>query len=304
MAKISEKAKAKEQMVNSVRDLHKAKIKIPLGNPNLKLVHTNQMLFTELSEEVFELANFGAIASALNSSYSRYSGYVFNRWYIENNTITNNGKEAHMELELNPFPSNILKFRDERDSFDKAYTDATKTNTTSKTSNTGKTSKTVKSVNTGLKLKNVKGFSKSDQAYIKKVVTKALKARGNPTKPLIVAYAIYEHYNKNHVYDNYDCMPKMRAGGFEKTWKNKHHNCGDGAATIVAMMRCANLKADIMHKKGHFYVRVNINGTYYYCDQAGAIGKRNSRTLGKKGNNNNVYGGITSSASVVGFKYC
>ena len=73
------KAKAKEQMVDSVRDLYNVKITLPLGNPNLKLVHTNQMLFTELPEDVFELANFDVIAKALNSSYSRYSGYVLNR---------------------------------------------------------------------------------------------------------------------------------------------------------------------------------------------------------------------------------
>ena len=137
------KAKAKEQMVNSVRDLETVKITIPLGNPNLKLVHTNQMLFTELPEDVFELANFDAISKALNGSYTRYSGYVLNRWYIQGRKITNDGKTAKMELELNPFASDVLKFRDERNSFKKAYTDATTQNTTktnAKTS-TKKTSK-------------------------------------------------------------------------------------------------------------------------------------------------------------------
>ena len=302
MSAAESKAKAKEQMVNSIRDLYSVKIKLPLGNPNLKLVHTNQFLFTELSEEVFELANFGAIAQALNSSYSRYSGYVFNRWYIEGRTINNNGKEATMELELNPFPSDVLKFRDDKNSFEKAYTDAVANK--NKTANSNSKSSSVKSVTKTVKLKNVKGFNKSDNAYIKKVVTKSLKKRNNPTKPLVIAYAIYDYYNNNHVYSKYDCMRKMKAGGFEKTWKNKHHNCGDGAATIVAMMRCAGLKADIMHKPGHFYVRVRVDGVYYYCDQAGAIGARNKRVLGKKGNNNNVWKGISKSASVVGFKYC
>ena len=99
-------------------------------------------------------------------------------------------------------------------------------------------------------------------------------------------------------------MVKMRAGGFEKTWKANKHNCGDGASTLVAMFRCAGLNADIMHKPGHFYVRLKINGTKYYCDQSGASGSHNNKTLGKKGDNNNVWGGISSSASVVGFKYC
>ena len=138
------KAKAKEQMVDSVRDLQKVKITIPLGNPNLKLVHTNQFLFTELPEEVFELANFDAIATALNSTYGRYSGYVLNRWYIEGRTIDNDGKKATMELELNPFASPVLKFHDEKSSFEKAYTDAT-TNKTSNASTTS-TKKKVRSV--------------------------------------------------------------------------------------------------------------------------------------------------------------
>ena len=53
MANGLEKAKAKEQIVNSIRDLYSAKITLPLGNPNLKLVHTNQFLFTELPTDVF-----------------------------------------------------------------------------------------------------------------------------------------------------------------------------------------------------------------------------------------------------------
>ena len=143
MSAAESKAKAKEQMVKSIRDLYSVKIKLPLGNPNLKLVHTNQFLFTELPEEVFELANFDEIATALNSTYDRYSGYVLNRWYIEGRTINNNGKEATMELELNPFPSDVLKFRDDKTSFEKAYTDAVASK--NKTSNSKSTKKKVKS---------------------------------------------------------------------------------------------------------------------------------------------------------------
>ena len=55
MSSALSKANAKEQMVKSVRDLYSVKITLPLGNPNLKLVHTNQMLFTELKEDTFAL---------------------------------------------------------------------------------------------------------------------------------------------------------------------------------------------------------------------------------------------------------
>lgn len=52
---------AKEKITESIRDLYTAKITLPLGNPNLKLVHTNQFLFTELPTGVFELDNFEEI---------------------------------------------------------------------------------------------------------------------------------------------------------------------------------------------------------------------------------------------------
>lgn len=267
MAKISEKAKAKEQMVNSVRDLHKAKIKIPLGNPNLKLVHTNQMLFTELSEEVFELANFDAIASALNSSYSRYSGYVFNRWYIENNTINNNGKEAHMELELNPFPSNVLKFRDEKNSFEKAYEDATKTNTSAKTSNTGKTGKTVKSVST--KNTSLKG------GYGKWVDNKARKIVGKTTDALAKAKLIDKAFKAHIHYSGYSDL-KNPSESNEHRWKRKYLNCADGAQLLSALLNSAGVNATICHITtsicGHYIVMIKYKGKKYFTDCSGPKG--------------------------------
>jgi len=292
--------KAKDKIVDSVRDLNTAKITVPLGNPNLKLVHTNQMLFTELPVEAFELANFEVISKALNSIYTRYGTFVLNRWYVETVNITNDGKNPKMDIEVNPVPSTVLKFRDDVKSFETSYEDTLSSNNSQ--GSTGETK--VKSVPQTVKLQNVKGFNKSDQEFIKKVVTKALKKRNNPYNPLPIAFAIYDYYRDHHVYSKYDCMKKIRAHGFEGAWKLKDHNCGDGAATIVAMMRCANLDADIMHKPGHFYVRVEIDGKYYYCDQAGAGGHHNNRELGSAGNDKNVWRGISKSASVVGFKYC
>ena len=305
----NEKSKAENEMEDSVRDLYTLKLKLPLGNPNLKLVHTNQFLFAELPNSAFELLNLADIAKVLSGEYSRYSGYQLNRWYIESATITNDKKEFTIELGLNPFATPTLKNRDNIASYRKAYNDAfTKNNnttTTGKTTNNKTSNKNkVKSTAPKLKLKNVKGFNKKDQEYIKKVVTQALKKKNNPVKPVPIMFAIYNHYNANHYYAGYDCMPKMRAYGFEGCWKRKNHNCGDGASTLVAMFRCAGLTADIMHKYGHFYVRVKCDGKWWYCDQAGDTGKHNWRKPGKRGNNNNVYEGISSSASVVGFRYC
>jgi len=296
MVNIKDRKEATNAVVESVRDLYSATITLPLGNPNLKLVHTNQFLFTELSEDVFELANFDKIATALNSTYTRFGGYVLNRWYIEQNTITNDGKTAKMELKVNPFPTMLSKFREDLRSAEKAYNDAFTKKTTSK--------KKVKSTVKKVTLKNVSGFNKSDQAYIKKVTETALKQKNYPTNELKRATAIYEHYNKNHVYNGYECMNKIIDYGFEGAWKKQGHNCGDGAATLCAMFRCNGFVSDIMHKYGHFYVRVKINGTWYYCDQAGDTNTHNWRTLGKGGGDSNVYHGISSSASVVGFRYC
>lgn len=303
-----EYSEAKKAMIESIRDLLSLKLVLPLGNPNLKLLHTNQFLFTELPEEVFELANLDAIGKVMNSEYSRYSGYQLNRWYIEATTITNDKSDFSIELELNPFASPTYDYKKSYVEYLKAYSDAANSNTTSNTNsttnNTNSSTNNVASTQNTLKLKKVKGFNKSDQEYIIKVTTEALKKRNNPTNQKPIAFAVYEHYNKNHVYSGYDCMRKMRKYGFEGCWKQKGHNCGDGASTLVAMFRCAGLTADIMHKYGHFYVRVKIDGNWWYCDQAGEEGHNNWRTLGKKGDNNNVYHGITSSASVVGFKYC
>ena len=292
---MNEKAVVKKKKKKSVRDLLTLKLKIPLGNPNLKLVHTNQFMFTELPETYFELANLSTIGKVLNSEYSRYSGYQFNRWYIESISIENNKTNAYMELTLNPFASSHQTYKDNLKGFQKEYT-----NIFVKTSNKDNTIKSTGNTN----LKDVDGFNKSDQEFIKKVVGEALQKRNNPINPIPMAYAIYSYYRDNHVYAGYECMQKMNAGGFESTWKNPNHNCGDGAATICAMYRCAGFEADIMHKYGHFYVRVKVEGEWYYCDQAGGSGQHNWRNLGRKGNDSNVFGGIDSSASVVGYTYC
>ena len=113
---VLEETKAREEIIKSIRDLCTVKLTLPLGNPNLKLVHTNQFLFTELPNEVFELANMEILAEAMSTnSYTRYSGYSVNRWYIEGVTIRNSADgEATMELTLNPFASPLMDFKDER----------------------------------------------------------------------------------------------------------------------------------------------------------------------------------------------
>ena len=114
-AVINEKAKAREAMVESLRDLLSMKVTLPLGNPALKQVHTNQFCWIELPPE-FQLANFKEIAKAMDNTEVRYSakGYDRNRWYIEGVTITCDGDTFDMQLDLNPFASSLTKYRDER----------------------------------------------------------------------------------------------------------------------------------------------------------------------------------------------
>ena len=193
-----EKAKAREQLVDSIRDLYSAKITLPLGNPNLKLVHTNQFLFTELPTGVFELANFDAMAKALNSTYSRFSGYTLNRWYIEAVTITNDGSTAKMELELNPFASNVIKFRDEKNSFREAYTNATTSSSSASSSNNSSSKTKIKSVKTANStLKG--GEGKLIDGLVKKIV-------GSETDELKKAKLIHDWLKKNVRYSYYTVL--------------------------------------------------------------------------------------------------
>ena len=264
MANGLEKAKAKEQIVNSIRDLYSAKITLPLGNPNLKLVHTNQFLFTELPTDVFELANFDAIAKALNSSYSRYSGYTLNRWYIEACTITNDGSTAKMELELNPFASNVIKFRDERNSFRQAYTNATKPTSTASSNTSSSVKKTkiksVKSANSTLK----GGEGKLIDGLVKKII-------GSETRELKKAKLIHKWLQNNVRYSGYECT---KYNTVEKCYNNRRHlNCADTARLTRAMMASAGLKCYVVHRShanGHFWTLIEIDGKIYASDQTGS----------------------------------
>lgn len=292
MAIYNERASATEEIIDSVRDLYSLKLKLPLGNPNLKLVHTNQFIFTELPTDVFELVNMEIISKALNSKYSRFSGYKINRWYVEGVTITNDKSHFDMELDLNPFASNFNKYRSEMRDIEKAYTDAfNKNNTTTSTSST-KTVKKVKSTTNNLKLYNVKGFKKSDQQYIKKVVNQALKKANNPKDHFKQCTALHDYYKSNHVYNKYNDTPKMDAYGFEGCWKKKGHNCGDGALTLKAMFKCLGFNdVQVVLGHHHYWIKIKVDGTYCYCDQSGGEGKHNWRTFGKKYNNNTVWQG-------------
>lgn len=287
MAIYNEQGKATEEIINSVRDLYSLKLKIPLGNPNLKLIHTNQFLFTELPTDVFTLANMEIISNALNSKYTRFSGYKLNRWYIEAVTITNDNSNFNMELDLNPFASNFTKYTEDMRNIEKAYTDSFNNNQTS--NNTQK--KIVKSTTTGITLHDVKGLSKSDKAYVKTIVSKALQKVNNPQNKVQQAKAIHEYYKANHVYAKYYDHPKYDSKGFEGCWKANQHNCGDGAWILRDMFLCLGFNCNTKLGHKHYWCEVYIDGKTYYCDQSGGVGQHNWRSFSAKYNNNSVWQG-------------
>ena len=133
------KSEALKKIVEHNRDYLKVDLTLPLGDPVLKKVHTNQWLFTDLPKE-FDLANWTILAEALNANTNRYEGYVENRWYIESVDISCDATSGkyEMKLGLNAFASSYSEYSDAYKSYEKAYTQATSssTKTTSASKNT------------------------------------------------------------------------------------------------------------------------------------------------------------------------
>lgn len=248
----SEKQSAKDEITKSVRDLLNVTITLPLGNPNLKLVHTNQFIFTELPTDFFELANMSAIAKALNSTDSRYSGYQVNRWYIEKVKIRKKVTgEGSMELSVNPFASSLRQYRDNKHSMEKTYTDTmNKTNTTANKTN----NKKVKSVT---KVNNVAG---GQGKYIDNLVKKVV---GNTTDDLKKAKKIHSHLQSYLTYRGYRDSLYHSA---EKAYKAKRINCADTSILTRAMFLSAGLDAYITHLGCHYFTIVRANGKLHCSD--------------------------------------
>ena len=252
-------AQSLEEITDSVRTLSNLKITLPLGNPSLKYVHTNQFLWTDLPKE-FRLANFGIISKALNGKDSRWSGYEVNRWYIENTTIRNDGTNFDMELDVNPFATSIRDFQDGKKDLEKAYLDNLNKDKNNNQNNNKNDNKTVKSVNSST-LKGGQGKVIDD--LVKRIV-------GNTTDDLAKAKLIHKWLQQEVRYSLYCCAKYKTA---EECYNNrKHLNCADTATLTCRMMLSAGLKAYIVHRthtNGHFWTVIEIGGTKYVSDQTG-----------------------------------
>lgn len=284
-----EKQTALSKTQESVRDLLSLKVTLPLGNPFLKYLHTNMFLWTELPSK-FDLANFGVLAKIMEGSYTRYSGYVLNRWYVEGVTIDNeiSGK-FQATIDLNPFASNHIKYKDNYKKFLKEYTDAqdaktkaeeknkkteynTSTNTTNvntisnRTDGKGQCSDTyylaTKNGRNNIKNLQNKSESKLAQSKIGKTNTKYYKF----VKGCKTAKEVYKKLASR--------IPASVAG-----YSNCKYKCADDAYNHPNNLNCAerarlykcccdvlDIPCVIYHVENHYLNGVKINGKWQTAD--------------------------------------
>lgn len=248
MAITDNKTEATNKITESVRDLFTLKIQLPLGNPNLSLVHTNQFLFTKLPVDVFTLANMKEISNALDSSYSRFSGYEDNRWYIEGLTITNDGNDAKMELELNPFATPMMNYRENKLSYMKAWEDAQKKNEKENSSTTSNSSSGLKG-----------GEGKVIDGLVEDIV-------GDETDEMKKAKLLHEWLRTNLKYSKY---ANSRTKTPEQAYNRRRSpgiNCADTSRLTASMFRSAGLDCFVVHAPWHYYTVFTINGEQHCSD--------------------------------------
>ena len=245
------------QLEDIVNDYLSLKMTIPLGNPALKNVHTNQFLWYDLPAE-FKLEYMKVISDQMHASSVKDSYYKEGRWYVEGVTIHNDGSKFSMDLELAPFASSFAKYRDNYQSYVKNFEDWKKSlESQNKEGDSGDGTSTDTKSTTNSTLKGGAGTTLDN--IVKDVC-------GNTTDALAKAKAIDRWLNKNVSYRRY-CCGKYGTNA-EKAYNNRGGlNCGDTAMLTVAMMRSAGLTADVVWAPGHFWTRIKINGKEYFSDQ-------------------------------------
>ena len=260
------KSEAMKKIYEHNRDYLSLTLTLPLGNPALKKVHTNQWLFTDLPKR-FDLANWTIIADALDdNTVNRHEEYVKNKWYIEAVDISvEAGGKAEMKLTVNAFASSYSGYSDTAKSLSKAYTDAVK----NVNSNTNNTTTSAAKTTTNAVQKNGKnttlrgGEGKTIDNLVKKIV-------GNTTDQLQKAKKIHAWLKSNVRYGPYSCSRYSSAKACYE--HRKHINCADTARLTRAMMSSAGLNAWVVHRShsnGHFWTLIKINGKIYASDQTG-----------------------------------
>lgn len=271
-----EKQAAIEKMTESVRELLTFKIKIPCKNEGFKRIHTNSFMWTELPEEMY-LSNFSKITDAMTGAYTRYSGYVLNRWYIEGVTITFDNKGLFMELTLNPFASSNSSYQSALDQFINNYTQATQKTTggTGTESNINPRSDGKTDCTGTYELACNRGESSISSLQNKKETELAQGTIGktgtnyaNAVKGM-TGKQVYKHLQSRMKYRTYW---NNRDGCAETTYNKTTGNCADLARLLKACLDIVGQPCVIYHTWDHYLNGVLINGkweTVDLCYQSG-----------------------------------
>ena len=275
---LSKRHEAINKMQESVRDLTKVTITLPLGNPDLKLVHTNQFLFTKLPPE-FALMNLGPLMEALNGNLNRNSGFVENRWYIENIVINNDGDKGTMEITVNPAASSQQQYITANNKFNQDYLSAANSNTESTSDKKTKTKTKTKTK------KNGELFASKAGGNVSSDLGKAVQqiCEGAETEEQ-KAYCIFTWVDK---YVHYSFYYDFKYSS-STVLKNKVANCGDSAMLIYnlctkAKVRCKMLLGTYRFRDGtygHYWNEIPYKGKMTFADAG-----RSSR-MGAPGNHN------------------
>ena len=260
--------KAKEVLSESARSYLTSRITIPLGNPALKNVHTNQFLWTELPSE-FLLENWETIAEAYQSKETRYqgsanSGYTVNRWYVEgvNITVDASSGKAEMQLDLNAFPSSAKEYTQGYKALMDEYQ-----NTYNKQANSGGNTSSGKNKTNAVANKDtalIKDANVKKYSIPSAVVNAVKKACKGKTSDKDKAYAWYKWMDANVGYDSYtDHLYSP-----EQVINRKKGNCVDNSRVFRLGCLAMGIKCNFM--KGwsccaetcahHQWNKVYING--------------------------------------------
>ncbi|MBQ7927708.1 MAG: transglutaminase domain-containing protein [Methanobrevibacter sp.] len=248
-----EKNKSIELIQESARDLLTMKLTLPLGNPALKKVHTNQFCFYDWeSTSAMHLKNWEKLAEVYSSIYTRFGGYKLGRWYIETNTIDVDipNRKAEMKLELNAFPSKLTDFTSDARKFQEAYNNLFRNNTNSSSKSTSSGKKTTNSTSKN----NTKLFpTKAGRNISTNIKTAAKQITEGCNTEEQRAYCIYDWVDKYVSYKKYWGYGKPSSAVIS----SHTANCWDTAFLIYNLCSACKPK-----------VRCEIyNGRYHFIDE-------------------------------------
>ena len=287
-----EKKEALEAMTDQIRDLLSVSIKFPVGNLAFKHLHTNMFLWTELPDNLLnkmKLSNFAKIGNAMRGSYTRYSGYSLDRWYVEEVTITNDSSKFEFDVKVNPFPSSLSSYsKAVRDAIN-TYSQATNVNNSSNsalnsnsTNNVAVPKRTDGATDCSTSMKiacNTSWAPIGEQ--VNKVESKRAMGKigreGTNYEKFVRGLTPKQAYKKlasRINYSNYEGYYDNRHNCADETFLKRNHNCGDAARLLKACMDVLDQPCVIYCVPGHYMNGVLINGkweTVDLCYQSGAM---------------------------------